>query len=272
MAASRRLAVGRPAGTIARAAGALDDALDRKAARLAPFVLPFYRRYPYRGPLGLFKVDPRGAYSPVDGFFYNRIPKAANSTVLATIMARSTYRRAFSDGHAKRRLLRPSRLLPRDVARFDTDVFKLTFVRDPYARVLSAFADKILRRRQQSRGFYAWRGGDDGSAPAFMEFLRYLEDGGLLVDPHWTPQVHLMLLPLAAFDFIGRVERLEADLGQVMARVFPDAPPAPANRAGPRTDSSRRLAEAYTPEALALVARLYAEDFAALGYPVAPAV
>jgi hypothetical protein len=256
-------------GPLARAAAALDDALDRQAARVAPALLPFYRRYPYRGPLGLFKVDPRGAYSPVDGFFYNRIPKAANSTVMATLMARSTFSRAFSDGHAKRRLLRPSRLLPRDVARFEHDVFKFTFVRDPYARVLSAFADKILRRRQQSRGFYASRGGDDGTPPAFIDFLRFLEDGALLADPHWTPQVHLMLLPLDRFDFIGRVERLDADLAHVMGRVFPDAPPAPPKRAGPRTDSRKRYDEAYTPEARALVERLYREDFAALGYPMA---
>ncbi len=254
-------------GILARAGDAVDDALDRGAARVAPFVLPFYRRYPYRGPLGLFKVDPRGAYSPTDGFFYNRIPKAANSTVLATLMAQSSYRRAFSDGHAKRRLLRPSRLGPRDMARFEAEVFKFTFVRDPYARVLSAFADKILRRRQQSRGFYAWRGGDDGTVPEFVEFLRYLEDGALLADPHWTPQVHLMLLPLDRFDFIGRVERLEADLGHVMARVFPDSPPAAPKRAGPRTDSRKRHGEAYTPEARALVERLYGADFAALGYP-----
>jgi len=257
-------------GALRRAVAAADDALDRAAARVAPFVLPFYRRYPYRGPLGLFKVDPRGAFSPTDGFFYNRIPKAANSTVLATLMAQSGFRRAFSDGHAKRRLLRGSRLGRGDVARFERDVFAFTFVRDPYARVLSAFADKVLRRRQQSRDFYAWRGGDDGSAPAFMEFLRYLEGGALLEDPHWTPQVHLMLMPLDRFDFIGRVERLDSDLGQVMARVFPDAPPAAPRRAGPRTDSRERFNAAYAGEARALVARLYAEDFAAFGYPLAP--
>ncbi|CAN5675178.1 hypothetical protein BH23PSE1_BH23PSE1_16720 [soil metagenome] len=244
---------------------ALRAALDQRAKGAAAAMLPFYRRFPYRGPMGLFKVDPRGAYSPADGFFFNRIPKAANSTVMATLAAHSRYRRPFGGERDKQRFLRPSRLLPRDVERIAGGVFAFTFVRDPYRRVLSAFADKIVQRRPQSRRFFAWLGGDDGAPPRFADFLRFLEAGGLLTDAHWAPQCHLMLLPLERLDLVGRVESLETDLAHVLRAVFGTAAGAPV-QSGPRTDSHAMIARCYTPEAASSVERLYAADFAAFGY------
>jgi hypothetical protein len=230
-------------------------------------VLPFYRRNPYTGPLGLFTVDLRGAYSPEDGFFFNRIPKAANSTVLATLCALSGYRKPLSRDRKKSRFLRPSRMTAGDVARLDAGTFRFTFVRDPYGRALSAFADKVLRKRRQARPFYDWLGRTGPEPPAFLDFLRFLGDGGAHSDAHWAPQSDLLLLPLGAFDFVGRLERLEHDLGLVVDRVFASAEPLRMRRAGPRTDSQRQLAGAYGPEGRAIMNRVYAADFELFGYP-----
>ena len=135
-----------------------------------------------------------------------------------------------------------------DVARLDAEAFRFTFVRDPYGRALSAFADKVVRKRKQARPFYRWLGRVE--APAFIDFLRFLEDGGGLSDAHWAPQADLMLLPVTEFHFVGRLERLEADLSSVVERVFAPGAPLQMRRAGPRTDSHRSLAGAYTPEAI----------------------
>lgn len=247
--------------------GAVDAALNRRAKSLAARLLPFYRRFPYEGPLGLFTVDPRGAYSPADLFFFNRVPKAANSTVMATLARHSAFRRVGGRGRAKSRFLRPAWLSAAEVERLAGPAFRFTFVRDPYGRALSAFADKVVRKRKQARAFYRWRGRVE-PAPEFIEFLRFLDDGGALADAHWAPQSDLMLLPQEAFDFVGRLERFEADLAHVVARVFGSGAPLEMRRAGPRTDSHKRLATAYTPEGLAIVNRVYAADFARFGYPM----
>jgi len=254
------------AGAATRGWAALNGALNQQATGLAARLLPFYRRHPYGGPLGLFTVDMRGAYSPEDGFFFNRVPKAANSTIMATLGDYSGYSKRFSRGGKKSRFLRPARMSAAEVARMDAEAFRFTFVRDPYGRALSAFADKVVRKRKQARPFFRWLGRVE--APAFIDFLRFLEDGGAMSDAHWAPQSDLMLLPVAEFHLVGRLERLEADLSAVVERVFAPAAPLAIRRAGPRTDSHRSLEGAYTPEAIGIVNRVYAADFETFGYPV----
>ena len=251
-------------------AAAIDRALNRGARSLAARTLPFYRRHPYRGGLGLFTADMRGAYSPEDGFFYNRVPKAANSTVMKTLAEHAAFSRRLGRDRAKSRFLRPTLMSASQVAALDA-TFRFTFVRDPYARVLSAFADKVLRKRRQARGFYDRIGGVGEGPPDFVAFLRYLEAGGLHADAHWAPQADLMLLPVADFDLVGRVETLGRDLATVLDRVFGAPPPERLRRAGPRTDAAARFAEIWTPEAVALVNALYAADFELFGYRRRPA-
>lgn len=254
-------------GVMSRGFGAMDEALNQQAKGFAARLLPFYRRFPYQGPLGLFTVDVRGAFSPADGFFFNRIPKAANSTIMATLAGQSDFRRRIGRGRAKSRFLRPAWMSSRQVAQLDADAFRFTFVRDPYGRALSAFTDKVVRKRKQARPFYRWLGQVPAGPPEFIDFLRFLDDGGARTDAHWAPQAELMLLPMAKFDFVGRLERLEPDLGFVVGRIFGADTPLEMRRAGPRTDSHRALPGAYTPEGIAIVNRVYAEDFETFGYP-----
>ena len=142
-------------------------------------------------------------------------------------------------------------------------MFRFTFVRNPYSRTLSAFLDKICRRSGSSKGFYAWWQGSE--TPAFGDFCRYLDAGGLTYDIHWAPQTELLLLPIEAFDRIGKLETLEPDLTDVLQRIF-GADAQIAGRAGPRSDANRALETHYDDAARAIVARLYARDFEAFGY------
>jgi hypothetical protein len=249
--------------SISRGADGVEAFINLRARGLAAMMLPFYRRHPYRGPMGLFTADTRGAYSPSDNFFFNRIPKTGNSTVMATLAAYSSYRRSGGRQRAKSRFLRPAWMSAKQVAALD-EGFRFTFVRDPYRRALSAFADKVLGKRKQARPFYHWLGRFDD--PEFIDFLRFLGDGGSHTDAHWAPQADLMLLPVESFDFIGRLERLDADLAHVVDRIFAPQSPFEMRRAGPRTDSHLRFVGAYSPEGLALVNRIYAADFELFGY------
>jgi hypothetical protein len=243
-------------------AGALRSA-GRVGARL---LSPFYRRYPYRGAMDLFKLDPRGAYSPLEPFFYNRIPKAANTTITQALFEHSRFRvRQPRRQHPKYQFLRPLQLSPREVQRLEREAWVFTVVRDPYSRVLSAYLDKVGRRRHQGLRFLAWAS-RHGQPETFLGFCRYLEAGGLFLDMHWAPQAEILCLPLERFNFIGRVETLEHDLAYILQHLYGVEPGAPAPRAGTSTGASARLDEVYGREERLIVNRLYAADFERFGY------
>lgn len=234
--------------------------------RAAQLLSPFYRRYPYAGPMDLFKLDPRGCYSPAEPFFYSRIPKAANTTIVAALAEHCPFRRRQPRREdPKYRFLRPLFLPDREVRRLEHDAFVFTFVRNPYSRVLSAYLDKVGRQRHQGRRFLAWaeRHGEPGD---FVGFCRFLDAGGLHLDMHWAPQRDILCLPIDRFDFVGRVESLDRDLSQVLRRLFgPDAR-MPDRRRGTTTNASHRLQEAYGPEQRERIGRLYSGDFELFGY------
>ena len=131
-------------------------------------LLPFYRQFPNNSPASIFHLDIRGAYSPKERFFYNRVPKAANSTLMRRLSQLSSYRRSFSSGE-KGQFLRPSFMGQKDVgAIISGEVFCFTVVRNPYARILSAYQDKILGAQVQ--GIRHFGPGLKTSPPSFLEF------------------------------------------------------------------------------------------------------
>ena len=241
--------------------GAVNAALGAAANRLTPF----YRRFPYRGRLWWTEVDMRTAVCHRSGFLYNRLPKTANSTVTHLLAQQSFGTRA---GRAKHRFRRCSRLSTRELRAVVQDYLKFVVVRDPYSRTLSAFLDKVQRRRPQARDPMRWFARAGVAQPAFEDFCRYLDDGGLLADNHWAPQTEGLVLPLDRFDVVARFETLERDLGAIHARLF-GAPVAALPRRGPPgVGAEAALARHYTPRAAEIVSRLFREDFERLGYPL----
>jgi len=90
----------------------------------------FYRDYPYRGGLA---VDSASARDCVDfdlGIFCNRIPKAANSTVIAHL-ALLKFGRQIHSVEAKKLFDTPAFLSRAQMAQFDR-LFKFSVVRKPF--------------------------------------------------------------------------------------------------------------------------------------------
>lgn len=237
---------------------------DVPLAWAAHLALPFYRRFPYGGPMAITKVDPRGVAIPTDRIFYNRIPKNANSTIVKVLGAHSDFAKAFRKGaKAKSRFLRPSGMSRAMVAEMD-DWFKFTLVRNPMTRTLSAYLDKVDQKKPHGRGFWRWHGERPAS---FTDFCRYLEAGGLWADMHWAPQHGILLLPPDRFDFIGRFERLEVDLAEAVRRGFGPGTELQMRHGGPpSTGADVKRAAHMTDEARDILSRLYAEDFRLFGY------
>lgn len=218
-------------------------------------LIPFYRRYPFTSPVSICSADDRGCVEFELGFFCNRIPKAANSSVM-TALAQFKRGHPVPSKEAKKLFRTPAALSPSEVARFDR-LFKFAMVRNPYARTLSAYLDKVERKaRMHDR------------ASRFEDFVTYLENDGLYRNAHWAPQTALLLLPPERFDFFGKVERYAEDWAQVL-RGLQGLEPGAASTPGifdNATGANDKLARYYTPALAERVARLYRADFAAFGY------
>jgi hypothetical protein len=242
---------------------------DRIARAIYNRVYPFYRAFPHHGPVSLFQIEHRGAYSPPDRFFYNRVPKAANTSVIRMLASNSSYCRPRAGKGDKRRMLRPQLMSAADVrALTGPDTFRFTIVRNPFTRVLSAYLSKILLQKNSMRlrRFARMMDTDPATPPDFTKFCRFLANGGVWRDAHWAPQWALMLLPAEMYHHIGRVETLDDDLALVASRIWGADAIAPAPRLGMQTNSGDALVTYYTDEAHDIVARLYSEDFRRFGY------
>jgi hypothetical protein len=141
------------------------------------------------------------------------------------------------------------------------DHLRFTFVRDPYARFVSAWRDKIVRGRP----------GSGIREPALLETLSDFDrfvDWVLAQDPerinvHFRPQT--MLVP-DNVDFIGRVESFDADLRHLFGRLgLGDLPEVPHQN---RSTWGKRPDPVLTPDRLEGFNRYFGDDFRRFGYAV----
>lgn len=216
---------------------------------------PFYRRYPFRSAASIRSADDRGMVDMELGFFCNRVPKAANSTVV-TNLARLKFGRDIDSPDAKKMFTTPARLSKAEVERFPS-LFKFTVVRSPYTRTLSAYLDKIERR--------ALRAGKESS---FRDFLLQAKNKQrfLFSNAHWAPQSSLMLIPVEQFDFIGKVESLNDDLAEITRRIRPELEQSLTSFKKNATGAGDKLRHYYDDELIALVQDLYRDDFTTFNY------
>jgi len=207
-------------------------------------------------------------FSRKNKIIYNRIPKNANSTVMEVM-------KAIRDAQGA---LPSFRTLPLKIAhslesgdallnQYDW----LVVIRNPYARILSAFLDKMSKALFQKRfGIFTL------DPEGFVQFLSYLDQHGPNVDPHFNLQTDLLYLPLDHFNVRIPFEDINHCLGlyfeslgmrHLLGKDFLEK----ASHAGThhKTESSSKLSFFYTPDALALVNRIYRLDFETLGYRTA---
>jgi hypothetical protein len=229
---------------------------------------PFYRKRPFGGQVRLKSADRRGVVDFDFGFFYNRVPKAANTTIMSNLAkwkngglppAATDLRSLFP--------LTPAQLTEEQVERFG-QLFKFTFVRNPYARVLSAYLDKIAKDGEPARRRKMRRTSSDG-VPSFEDFVRWLDRDGLHEDMHWAPQSSILVIPVEEFDFIGKVEKLNGDFLKVAKRLgrVRDPNENEVQTFAPHsTGADDKMSGYYNAELKGVVARLYREDFERFGY------
>lgn len=142
----------------------------------------------------------------------------------------------------------------------------MLIVRNPYARVLSAFFDKFRREKITSI-----HGSFDLTPEGFKDFIKWLEDGNLDKNPHWNLQVSEILLPVSAFSDVIRLENLHDDVQAYFSKIGVPVTNLDFNAAydsgsAHQTGSDSRMAAFYEDDVQERVYSLYEADFLNLGY------
>ncbi len=161
-----------------------------------------------------------------------------------------------------------------DIFEGRTDTFKFVFVRNPFARLASCYADKIrmnaapymLRKLRSS----ARRQGVALSDPiTFPEFVGVVCRQSLAeMDSHYRPQFYEGRFGLVKFDFVGRMEMLPTDLTYALERIgAAESVFAQAYQRNNETGSRIEHWETVPPDTRRLFLDTFEIDFDVLKYP-----
>jgi hypothetical protein len=245
-----------------------------------PAAVEFYKNLMTNG----YEADSLLNILPRQKLIYIGVPKAASTRIRRTL--------AIVDGRFMR-TLKPSRRSmhrgpygPRNITietlfRLATkpDVLRFSFVRNPYARVVSCWADKfagkpLVRGDVFIDSYLARRHEIDADLPAgadrtlsFTEFAAFAAaTAKVRHDIHMQAQDDILSMPGINLDMIGRVETFDADFARVLDYV--NAGNDIRREAGVAINESHHndWPTYYTPELADRIHRAYECDFDRFGY------
>lgn len=216
-------------------------------------------------------------YLPSLELVYLNNPKAGCSTVRRSLWQAHDSRTGTSTykGTPHRKEGSPFRNDPRHLSMMVDELRSakwFSLVRNPYARVLSAYLDKFRPNGDPNviRPFRKRYGWTKRSLPTFPEFLRIIAaDSPESLDHHFRPQTNLLLVPYTPLDFVGCVERMDA-AERWMNSVCPEI--TISDHRPHATDASQKILDHYDTAAAAQVLEIYGKDFEIFGYSQDPAV
>jgi hypothetical protein len=248
---------------------------------LQPWRLPrsrFFRDdFPSLGYARVRMRDDCSVVSLTHQFFYARVPKAANSTVMATLEYARSGRAEFTGSDMARlktggeQYVRAS-TLPMTPAQARAALFTFAIVRHPFARAVSAFNDKMLdASRIDGTHAPSRRPFGFDSRPVeelFDEYLALLESpDGLLRNRHHAPQTAVIAFEPRDLDAIGLVERLDVDLPEIMRAIFGRDVPVVTWAPHATDRSARRMrVDLLTLQQKDRLSVIYRDDFDQLPY------
>lgn len=250
------------------------------ARRFDPAAAAFYERLVRDG----YEADAHINVLPRHRLIYVSVPKCASTTIKMTLSGLVGRKPGSTDETHKRRhsgLQAPRHVGLSEFYRLASDpaTLRFTFVRNPYDRLVSAWADKfrdkplvagdpfINRYLAARRTFDASLPAGPGRTMSFAEFVGLAAvTADCRFDPHWHLQSEILDMPGLALDFIGKVEAFDADFARVLdhagvARALRQPEPAAYNATRHQAWQSY-----YTPALADQVYRAYERDFDRCGY------
>lgn len=226
----------------------------------------FYKAYPIK--LNRNIIENGLAISTAQRYVYARMRKAANSTVISSLYNAENNKKVTSLDDIQiikdNYFTKPGELSKTDLKNLDS-YFKFTIVRHPYSRILSAYMDKIENRNRSQRKIVAeFLNKQQHDEITLNEFLNFLENGGLRENAHWAPQTDFLVFPIDQYDYIGKLEKLQQDLMQILAIIYKkNCPIISVNEH--KTDSKSKTKE-LTPSDKLRIYSLYMDDFKNFNY------
>lgn len=211
-------------------------------------------------------------------YFFMENPKVASTTILTRLQTKEVVPEMdpVENVHAREKSPIPTITSLSEIAQWrmliSDEVFRFTFVRNPYGRLLSAYLSKIDKSLRAKAEILGVINGVDKSEitdltqpVSFQEFVdavcvQDIDD----MNPHWKPQTCITLIDAIDYHFIGRFERLHEDFGYVCNRLFGTSATLPDSRN--KTGSSSKMEQFYDTDTQQKVLQRYESDFAAFGY------
>ncbi|XP_072014742.1 carbohydrate sulfotransferase 14-like [Amphiura filiformis] len=163
--------------------------------------------------------------------------------------------------------------------------FKAIFVRNPLARLISAYRDKLVENKNRivyrdlaSNIVKLYRKGatveeiESGNV-TFPEFAQFVVDTyPKKIDPHWYPVVDRLKPCLIPYDFIGKMETIDTDSDYLFRKLKVDklislGTSYSHGRSG-QIDLIRKYYEKLTVELFDKVLTMYEADFEVFGYRI----
>lgn len=166
---------------------------------------------------------------------------------------------------------------PEDIDRLVADLmnkFVFTVVRNPYAKLLSGYLDKICRLQSQVASGAPGRKLNNFSLPdvpgSFAEFVDMVcAQSDKETDLHWSGQTYKTLYHFVRYSHVGHFEDLPAVFARISER-FAATGRERSNEASHRTSASQKIREHYTDAIAEKVHARYREDFEVFGYGADP--
>jgi hypothetical protein len=149
-----------------------------------------------------------------------------------------------------------------------SELFRFAFVRNPYARILSCYLEKIVQDEIERRRHQHWLGFEQREPVSFLNFLQAIDriperDR----DIHWKSQAATINDRFIHYHFIGRFEHLDRDFPVALSEMgVRSHAPALQDINHHKTNARSRLQEFYGATELELARRIYRQDFIRYGY------
>ena len=214
-----------------------------------------------------------------NSYVYFEVPKAACSTIKTTLQEIDAKSFGSHIPEKKTEVIHNKNdsplLSPKDIGfekfkelLIDKNIFKFSFVRNPFDKVLSAYLNKIKNYAgKEKKEITDILGIDIHEEIGFDQFIYAIEKTTPYnMNPHWRPQTNQLFYDLVKYDFIGRLENFDKDFQMVLNKINPEFE-FKSNNYSDKTDAKEKLQQFYTQKTIEIVKKIYKQDFENFNYP-----
>ena len=241
--------------------------------------------------MGVGGLDPEAHIDvlPQHRLIYVSVPKCASTTIKSALSAlelgvvpppSKVHTRRYSGLHSPTQVgLSTFRRLVNSAG-----TLRFAFVRNPYARLVSAWADKFQNKPLVPGDSFVelylrHRPCIDPALPqgadhtlSFAQFVAFaVGSANHRINAHWQAQDDLLNMPGMKLDFVGKVETFDKDFTRVLDHVGADHRLRQAIHVFYNASAHGPWPDYYTDALAANVYRAYERDFDRFGYPRAVA-